>query len=166
MISPQRYQLDQRENTKPDLELMRHCDLTVTPTTMPLPLLPPSQPSLTTSSPSPSSPVLAVPLLENADDVVCGTSAHSIGPTTVLSPPIDKPYDLRCEREEEVMDSETTSKWCKLMPNSILLSLPTVATPVPVPKIVSIPKITKAQKVVEAIVLYARNLALYPQYAP
>jgi hypothetical protein len=135
------------------------------PTTMPLPLVPPPQPSSTTSSPSPSSPVLAAPLLENADNMACGTSADSIAPTTVLSSPTDKPHDLRCEREEEVVDSGTALKWCKFMPNSTSSSSPTPAMPAPVPEIVSTPEITKAQKVAEAIVPYARNLALYPQHA-
>jgi hypothetical protein len=63
------------------------------------------------------------------------------------------------------MDGETALKRRKLMPNS-MLSSSTSATPVPVPEIVSTPEITKARKVVEAIVPNARNLALYPQHAP
>lgn len=92
--------------------------LTITP----LSLLPPSQSSSTTFSPSLSSLILAAPSLENADDMVCSILAHSIALTMVLSPPIDKPHNLRYERKEEVIDSRTTSKWHKFMPNSILVS--------------------------------------------
>ena len=131
------------------------------PATTPLPSLPPPRPS-STSSPFPSSPVLAAPSLENADGEACGTPAHSVAPTTASSPPTDKPRDLRREREEEAVDGETASKRRKLTPNS---PSPTLATPAPVPEIVSTPEITKAQKVAEAIVPYARNLALHPQHA-
>src|SRR5216683_4234335 len=136
------------------------------PATTPLPSLPPPRPSSTTSPPFPSSPVLATPSLENAGGEACATSTHSVAPTTASSPPTDKPRDLRREREEEVVDGETASKRRKLTPNSILSSSPTPATPAPVPEIVSTPEITKAQKVAEAIVPYARNLASHPQHAP
>ena len=114
------------------------------PTIMPLSLLLSPQPSLITFSPSPSSPVLAAPLLENANDIAYGTLAHFITPTMVLSLLMDKPYNLRYKRKEEVMNSGTASMWHKFMLNFILSSLLTLAMPMPVSEIVSSSKITKA----------------------
>jgi spore cortex formation protein SpoVR/YcgB (stage V sporulation) len=62
----------------------------------------------------------------------------------VLSLLMDKPYNLRYKRKEEVMNSGTASMWHKFMLNFILSSLLTLAMPMPVSEIVSSSKITKA----------------------
>ena len=111
---------------------------------MPLPLLLSSQPFLITFSPSSSSLVSAAPLLENANNIACGTLAHFIAPTIVSSPLMNKPHNLRCERKEEVINSETASMQHMLMLNFILSSLLTSAMPMLVSEIVSSSKIIKA----------------------
>jgi hypothetical protein len=114
------------------------------PTIMPLPLLLSPQPSLITFSPSSSSLILAAPLLENANNIACGTLAHFIAPTIVSSSLMNKPHNLRCERKEEVINSKTALMQHKFMLNFILLSLLTSAMPMLVSEIVSLSEITKA----------------------